>query len=115
MSYSRYSVIIHNYIICNVVRYRQTTPSLISLSPLLAGKIDHLHLEGVLINCACGMILMNSLTSPHCSLCKLSVYRCSFSSGVYNSLITAIATSKLTYFATDYLDIDVTRAKVLAS
>ena len=93
--------------------HRQTTPSLISISPLLTGKIDHLHLESVHINCACEMILIDSLTSPHCSLLKLSVYNCTFSSGVYNRLITAIATSKLTYFATDLLDID--KAKLLAN
>ena len=44
---------------------------------------------------------------------KLTVYCCSFSSGVYNRLITATATSKLTHFVTD--DLDVTRAKVVAT
>ena len=97
--------------------HRQTSlfPSLISISPLFAEKIDHLDLDGFLISSTCERVLINSLTSPCSSLRKLGVYNCTFSSGVYNSLITAIATSKLTHFATDLLDIDVTRAKVLAT
>ena len=89
-----------------------TTP-LKSISPLLVGKIANLNLESLFINCTCESPLINSLASPHSSLLKLTVSYCSFSSGVYNRLITAITTSKLTYFATDCLD--VTRAKVVAT
>ena len=88
------------------------TPPLKSISPLLVGKIANLNLENLFINCTCESFI-NSLTSPHSSLLKLTVSLCSFTSGVYNRLITAIATSKLTYFAINFLD--VTRAKVLAT
>ena len=56
------------------------------------------------------------MTSPHSSLRKLRLSDCTFSSGVYNRLMTTIATSKLTYFAVTHLDIvDVTRAKAIAT
>ena len=90
------------------------TPSLESISPLLVGKIDDLCLDNFFINCTCESSFINSLTSPHSSLLKLTVSHCSFSSGVYNRLITAIATSKLTHFNIS-CDLDITRAKVLAT
>ena len=105
----------YNNISCCLLHRRGTsiTPSLKSISPLFVGKINNLYLERVFINCTSESLLINSLISPHSSLLKLTVYLCSFSSGVYNRLITAIATSKLTYFATYCLD--VTTAKVLAT
>ena len=107
--------IIISYTQCCLLHRHGTsiTPPLESISPLLVGKIDNLSLKYFFINCTSESLLINSLTSPHSSLLKLIVYRCSFSSGVYNRLITAIATSKLTHFVTD--DLDVTRAKVLAT
>ena len=83
------------------------------MSPLLAGRIVNLHLDGLFINCTCERVLVNSLTSPHSCLRKLGMTICTFSSGVFNRLITAIATSKLTHFATNRLD--VTRAKAIAT
>ena len=104
-------------LLCVFVIHRQTsiTPSLKNVSHLFAGKIDHLNLNGFLINVACEIeVLINLLTSPCSSLRKLNFYNCTFSSGVYNCLITAIATSKLTHFTADLIDIDITRAKAIA-
>ena len=107
-----FTIIISYTQCCLLHRLTSITPPLKSISPLLVGKIANLYLENLFINCTCESFI-NSLTSPHSSLLKLTVSYCSFSSGDYNRLITAIATSKLTYFATDC--VDVTRAKVLAT
>ena len=82
---------------------------------MFAGQIDHLDLDAFLINCTCETVLVSTLISPHSSLRKLTLSNCTFSRGVYNRLITVIATSKLTHFATNNLNTDVTRAKVVAT
>ena len=86
-----------------------------SISPLLAGKINRLLLCRIFFTCTHRKLLTNSLTSPHSSLRNLHLHNCTFSRGVYNRLIAAITTSKLTHLATSFLNIDVTRAKVLAT
>ena len=98
-----------------ILLYRQINLSLSSISPLLAGKINHLELDNIIFNCTRETLLVNSLTSPHSSLRMLDLSDCTFLSAVYNRLIATIATSQLTYFAVTNLHIDVTRAKVLAT
>ena len=84
------------------------------MSSLLAGRIVDLYLHSLFINCACQSVLVNSLTSPHSCLRKLGMSSCTFASRVFNRLIKAIATSKLTRFSTgNCLDID--RAKAIAT
>ena len=98
--------------------HRDITPFLTSISPLLAGQIEHLHLRFVSINSGAGVgVLVHSLTSPHSSLHNLELYYCTISSSDYHHLTTAIATSNLTHFTTELcsLHIDVSAAKGLAT
>ena len=111
--------------VCNVASYdidvcytcSDITPFLTSISPLLDGQIEHLELGNVSITSgACVEVLVHSLTSPHSSLHKLKLYHCTISSSDYHHLTTAIATSNLTHFSTNYsLHNDVTAAKGLAT
>ena len=81
--------------------HRDITPFLTSISPLLAGQIEHLYLHNVSINSGAGVgVLVHSLTSPHSSLHMLELYNCTISSSDYHHLTTAIATSNLTHFTT---------------
>ena len=93
------------------------TPFLTSISPLLAGQIEHLQLRRVPINSGAGVeVLVHSLTSPHSSLHKLVLWDCTIFSSDYHHLTTAIATSNLTHFITDHsLHNDVSAAKGLAT
>ena len=97
--------------------HRDITPFLTSISPLLAGQIEHLDLYNVSINSRAGVgVLVHSLTSPHSSLHKLELQDCTISSSDYHHLTTAIATSNLTHFTTyRSLHNDVSAAKGLAT
>ena len=97
--------------------HRDITPFLTSISPLLAGQIEHLDLRNVSINSGAGVgVLVHSLTSPHSSLHKLELHYCTISSSDYHHLTTAIATSNLTHFTTwSSLHNDVSAAKGLAT
>ena len=97
--------------------HRDITPFLTSISPLLAGQIEHLDLHNVSINSGAGVgVLVHSLTSPHSSLHKLELWDCTISSSDYHHLTTAIATSNLTHFTTrSSLHNDVSAAKGLAT
>ena len=97
--------------------HRDITPFLTSISPLLAGQIEHLYLHNVSINSGAGVgVLVHALTSPHSSLHMLELYNCTISSSDYHHLTTAIATSNLTHFTTlNSLHIDVSAAKGLAT
>ena len=97
--------------------HRDITPFLTSISPLLAGQIEHLDLRNVSSNSGAGVgVLVHSLTSPHSSLHKLELDCCTISSSDYHHLTTAIATSNLTHFNTwGSLHIDVSAAKGLAT
>ena len=90
---------------------------LTSISPLLAGQIEHLDLRNVSINSGAGVgVLIHSLTSPHSSLHNLGLKQCTTSSSDYHHLTTAIATSNLTHFTTQSsLHNDVSAAKGLAT
>ena len=112
--------------VCNVASYydidvcytcSDITPFLTSISPFLDEQIEHLKLRSVSITSgACVGVLVHSLTSPHSSLHKLELDRCTISSSDYLHLTTAIATSNLTHFTTDRsLHNDVTAAKGLAT
>ena len=111
--------------VCNVASYdidvcytcSDITPFLTSISPLLAGQIEHLELNHVSITSgACVEVLVHSLTSPHSSLHELVLWNCTISSSDYHHLTTAIATSNLTHFTTyRSLHNDVTAAKGLAT
>ena len=97
--------------------HRDITPFLTSISPLLAGQIEHLDLHYVSINSGAGVgVLVHSMTSPHSSLHKLVLKQCTISSSDYHHLTTAIATSNLTHFTTwGSLHNDVSAAKGLAT
>ena len=91
--------------VCNVASYdidvcyrcSDITPFLTSISPLLAGQIEHLELYYVSITSgACVEVLVHSLTSPHSSLHKLKLQNCSLHNDVTaaKGLATALTHSK---------------------
>ena len=100
-------------------RLTSITPPLKSISPLFGWKNRPIFIwNGLFINCymwnwATHKLIDISLIPLCVKLTVLLLF--TFSSGDYNRLITAIATSKLTYFTADQTDVDVTRAKVLAT
>ena len=105
-----YKSIIHEH---NIL-YRETDISLFlcSISPLLAGKLEHLLFDYVFINSACVRVLVHSLKSRISSLHELRLHECAISSSDYLHLI---GITKLTNFASyRSLNIDVSVAKELA-
>ena len=109
-SYIHYKSIIDEH---NIL-YRETDISLFlcSISPLLAGKLEHLRFNYVFINSACVRALVYSLKSRISSLHELQLHKCAISSSDYLHLI---GISKLTNFASyRSLTIDVSVAKELA-
>ena len=87
---------------------------LTSISPLLSGQIEDVELCLVSISCGGVGVLVDSLTSPHCRLHMLELWRCIMSNKDYCHLTTAIATSNLKYFISDRLRIDAAAGKALA-
>ena len=101
------------FYICSEIN---VTPFMTSISPLLAGQIEHLELHSVSIVSGAGVgVLVHSLTSPHSSLYKLELWVCIISSSDFHHLTTAIATSNLIHLTTVGLRIDVSAAEGLAT
>ena len=99
---------------CLLHRETDISSFLTSISPVLSGRIVKLRLQDVSISSSGVGVLVQSLTSPHCCLHKLDLFRCTIFSSDYCHLTTAIATSNFTHFHSSFLSIDVAVGEALA-